>query len=70
VLPSNSGTPRLLDRVREAIRIRHYSPRTEQAYIDWIRRFIVFHDRQHPRDLGEPEVDDVHLEPGSSFYSK
>ena len=48
--------PRLLDRVREAIRLRHYSRRTEQAYVAWIRRFIVFHGRRHPRELGEREV--------------
>lgn len=48
--------PRLLDRVREAIRTRHYSRRTEEAYLLWIRRFIVFHGKRHPRDLGEAEV--------------
>jgi len=45
-----------LDEVRSAIRVRHYSIRTEQAYLDWIRRFIVFHRKRHPRDMGEPEV--------------
>jgi integron integrase len=48
--------PKLLDRVRAAIRIRHYSPRTEQAYVDWIRRYIFFHQVRHPRDMGEKEV--------------
>lgn len=48
--------PRLLDRVREAIRVRHYSLRTEQSYIQWIRRFILFHDKRHPDSMGEPEV--------------
>src|SRR5438094_691732 len=47
---------KLLDRVRQAIRIRHYSRRTEEAYTAWIRRFIVFHGKRHPRELGEPEV--------------
>jgi integron integrase len=42
--------------VREATRLRHYSERTEQAYVAWIRRFIVFHGKRHPRDLGETEV--------------
>jgi integron integrase len=50
------GEPRLLDRVRSAIRTRHYSRRTEEAYVSWIRRFIVFHGKRHPRDLGEAEV--------------
>jgi site-specific recombinase XerD len=48
--------PRLLDQVREAIRTRHYSPRTADAYVGWIRRFIVFHDKRHPREMGEAEV--------------
>src|SRR5712691_6593302 len=53
--PSGSS-PKLLDQVRQAIRLRHYSRRTEAAYVAWIRRFIVFHRKRHPRELGEPEV--------------
>jgi hypothetical protein len=49
-------SPRLLDQVRTAIRARHYSRRTEDAYVHWIRRFIVFHGRRHPRELGAPEI--------------
>lgn len=49
-------TPRLLDQVREVIRIRHYSIRTEQAYLQWIRRFVLFHGKRHPRDMGAPEL--------------
>jgi integron integrase len=49
--------PRLLDRVRDKTRLRHYSIRTEQAYVDWIKRFIVFHGKQHPDTLGGPEVE-------------
>ena len=48
--------PRLLDRVRQALRVRHRSPRTEEAYVHWVRRFILFHDKRHPQELGEPEV--------------
>jgi integron integrase len=48
--------PRLLDQVRAALRALHYSARTEEAYVHWIRRFIVFHGRRHPRALGAPEV--------------
>lgn len=48
--------PKLLDQVRNAIRVRHYSLRTEQAYIYWIREFILFHDKQHPANLGEDAV--------------
>jgi integron integrase len=52
-----SGKPRLLDQVREAIRVRHYSYRTEQQYVAWIRRFILFHGRRHPCELGGPEIE-------------
>lgn len=48
--------PRLLDQVRELLRIRHYSIRTEQAYLQWIRRFILFHGKRHPTELGAEEV--------------
>ena len=48
--------PRLLDVVRHALRARHYSRRTEEAYVHWIRRFIVFHGKRHPRELGAAEV--------------
>ena len=47
---------KLLDRVRGAIRARHYSRRTEEACVHWIRRFIVFHGQRHPRDLGAAEI--------------
>ncbi len=48
--------PRLMDRLREAIRVRHYSLRTEEAYRQWVRRFILFHGKRHPESMGEPEV--------------
>ena len=46
----------LLGRVREVIRYKHYSIRTERAYVDWIRRFVNFHGRRHPREMGADEV--------------
>jgi integron integrase len=49
--------PKLLDQVRDRIRRKHYSLRTESAYIHWIRRFIYFHDKRHPRELGAQEVE-------------
>lgn len=49
-------TPRLLDQVRAAIRVRHYSRRTEDTYVHWIRRFILFHAKRHPREMGEREI--------------
>jgi hypothetical protein len=48
--------PKLLDRVRQAIRMRHDSRRTESAYVHWIRRFIVFHGKTHPETMGAGEV--------------
>lgn len=48
---------RLLDRVRDAIRLRHYSYRTEQQYVGWIRRYILFHGRRHPKDLDGSHVE-------------
>jgi len=54
--PPGPDPPRLLDQVRQAIRTRHYSFRTEKAYVGWIRRFIVFNGKQHPAELGAPDV--------------
>ena len=48
--------PKLLDQVRYAIRAKHYSLRTEEAYVQWIRRFILFHNKRHPKDMGIEEV--------------
>jgi len=50
--------PRLLDLVRSAIRARHYSPRTEQTYVSWTRRYVQFHGYRHPRDLGAAEINE------------
>ncbi len=44
--------PRLMDQVRERLQVKHYSIRTEQTYMDWFKRFILFHGKRHPRDLG------------------
>ena len=53
----SAAKPRLLDQVRGKIRLKHYSIRTEQAYTDWIRRFILHHNKQHPEQMGAPEVE-------------
>jgi integron integrase len=55
-LQTPHGKPRLLDRVRQAIRALHYSRRTEKAYVSWIKRFIFFNGKRHPDELGEEEV--------------
>lgn len=52
-----TAKPKLLDEVRSALRLRHYSPRTEEAYIYWIKQFIFFHQKQHPRELKENDIE-------------
>lgn len=54
MLPSQ---PRLLDQVRDRIRLKHYSIRTEDTYVEWIRRFILFHGKRHPKEMGAGEVE-------------
>ena len=46
----------LLDDLRAAIRVRHYSIRTEHAYADWVKRYVHFHDMKHPRDMGAEQI--------------
>jgi hypothetical protein len=72
---------KLLDRVRDAVRTRHYSGRTEEAYVHWIRRYIVFHKKTHPSQMGAAEISQfltslarratrqrLHTEPGARRY--
>ena len=54
--PDGAPKPRLLDRVRAAVRARHYSRRTEEAYVAWIRRYIFFHGKRHPAEMSAPEI--------------
>jgi integron integrase len=53
----SSPPPKLLDQMRARIRAKHYSIRTESAYVDWARRFILFHHKRHPREMSAPEVE-------------
>ena len=53
---SKTAKPKLLDPVRFAIRTKHYSLRTEEAYVQWIRRFILFLHKRHPAQMGEKEI--------------
>ena len=57
ISPAPTIAPKLLDQVRGKIRVKHYSIRTEQAYLDWIKRFILHFNKQHPKDLGAEEVE-------------
>jgi integron integrase len=54
-IPSQSS-PRLLDQMRDVIRLKHYSIRTEESYLQWVRRFIYFHKKRHPAELGKEEI--------------
>jgi hypothetical protein len=54
--PAEAPKPRLLDRVRQAIATRHYSRRTEKAYVHWIKRYVFFHGKRHPVEMGAAEV--------------
>lgn len=53
----NKPPKRLLDQVRDRIRMKHYSIRTEQAYVSWIKRFILFHNKKHPKNMGKQEIE-------------
>jgi len=55
--PASRGEPKLLDQVRDLIRLKHYSIRTEQAYPGWSRRFIRFHHQRHPKEMGKTEIE-------------
>ncbi|MBN1931585.1 MAG: phage integrase N-terminal SAM-like domain-containing protein [Desulfobacterales bacterium] len=52
-----SKPPKLLDLVRQKIRMKHYSIRTEEAYVSWIKRYIYFHNTKHPKDMGGREIE-------------
>src|SRR5438093_2867786 len=56
-LAADAHAPKLLDQLRARIRARHYSIRTEDAYVDWTRRFILHFDKRHPRDMGGAEFE-------------
>src|SRR5215475_12086616 len=54
--PTAPPKPKLLDEVRQAIPRRHYSDRTEKAYVHWIKRYIFFHNKRHPQEMAEAEI--------------
>jgi integron integrase len=59
-LPSSASSlrsPKLLDQLRDRIRVKHYSIRTEQAYVQWVKRYLFFHGMRHPKEMGKPEVE-------------
>ncbi len=55
--PLQKKPKKLLDQVRKAMRLKHYAYRTEETFVQWIRRYILFHDKCHPKDMGQPEIE-------------
>ena len=55
--PDTPRPKKLLDQVRDILRLKHYSRRTEDAYVGWIRRYILFHNKRHPKEMGVPEIE-------------
>jgi hypothetical protein len=53
---NRAPNPKLLDQVRSSLRIKHYSYKTEKSYIYWIRKYIFFHEKKHPKDMGTYEI--------------
>lgn len=51
--------PKLLDQLRERIRLKHYSIRTEQSYVQWVKRYIIFHGKRHPAEMGKAELESL-----------
>lgn len=54
--PPPAGAPKLLDQMRDKLRVKHYSIRTETQYLQWVKRFILYHGKRHPREMGAEEV--------------
>jgi integrase len=52
-----SRPKKLRDQLRDAIRLKHYAYRTEETYVQWVRRFILFHDKKHPNQIGRVEIE-------------
>jgi len=55
--PTFPPAKKLLDQMRDALRTQHYSYRTENTYVEWVKRFVLFHNKRHPRDMGIPQVE-------------
>jgi integrase-like protein len=56
MIRAGAGSPKLFQRVRRAVRVRHYSPRTEESYVAWVKRYVRVHGQRHPGELGVQEI--------------
>ena len=54
---TENRSPKLFDRIREVIRLKHYSLSTEKTYVSWVKRYLLFHNMRHPREMGRQEVE-------------
>ena len=54
---SDSQSPKLLDQIRNKLRVKHYAIRTEEQYLHWIKRYILFHGKRHPKDMGAAQIE-------------
>lgn len=57
-MENQPAKPKLLDQIRDRIRLKHYSRRTEDVYVDWAKRFILYHNKRHPQEMGKQEIED------------
>lgn len=57
-MESQPAKPKLLDQIRDCIRLKHYSLRTEGVYVDWAKHFILYHNKRHPQEMGKQEIED------------
>ena len=55
--PPNVQPPKLLDQIRNKLRVKHYAIRTEEQYLHWIKRYILFHGKRHPKDMGAAQIE-------------
>ena len=56
-MTEDTHAPKLLDQLRDRIRLKHYSLRTEQAYLQWVKRYLLFHGKRHPAEMGKEKIE-------------
>lgn len=57
-MKNQPAKPKLLDQIRDRIRLKHYSRRTEDVYVDWAKSFILYHNKRHPQEMGKQEIEE------------
>jgi len=64
-MENKPAKPKLLDQVRDRIRLKHYSSRTEDVYLDWAKRYVLYHNKTHQQEMGKKEIEDFLTYPAS-----